>query len=154
MAYFLHYKNNQYQKSSTILNGGARMPQGQKGLEIEKNDLLMHGLNLNRILQYLNDIELQSHHKSRPKKKYNKDLMDFFIENVFMNDNINFKEFIEEIERAIIIKALVKFNGNQRETARFLGIKYTTLNEKVKRYNIYFRKEPLINFIRTNMPES
>lgn len=130
------------------------MPEGQKGLETEKNDILMHGLDLNRILQYLNGVELRSSHKSRPKKKYNKDLLDFFVEYVFMNDNINFKEFIEEVERAIIIKTLAKFNGNQRETGKFLGIKYTTLNEKVKRYNIYFRKEPFINFIRSNIPES
>ena len=130
------------------------MPEGQKGLETEKNDILMHGLDLNRILQYLNGVELRSPHKSRPKKKYNKDHLDFFIEHVFMNGNINFKEVIEEVERAIIIKTLAKFNGNQRETAKLLGIKYTTLNEKVRRYNINFRKEPIIDFIRTNIPES
>lgn len=131
------------------------MQERQKRLETEKNDTQVEGVNLNRVLQYLNGIELQPPQESHPRKKYKKkDLLDFFIEYVFMNDNMQFKEFIEEVERAIIIKTLAKFNGNQRETAKFLGIKYTTLNEKVKRYNIYFRKEPFTNFIRTNIHES
>lgn len=130
------------------------MSEKQKELETEKNDIQMPGLNLNTVLQYLNDIELQFPQQSYPRKRDNKDLLEFFIEYLSRNDNINFKELIEEIERAILIKTLARFNGNQRETAKFLGIKYTTLHEKVKRYNIYFRKEPFINFYRANIPES
>ena len=130
------------------------MGEKQKGLETERNDIQMPGLNLNRVLQYLNDIELQPHQKSHSRTRDNKDLLEFFVDYVFMNDNTNFKDFIEEIEQTILIKTLTKFNGNQRETAKFLGIKYTTLNEKVKRYNIHFRKEPCIGFYRTGLPES
>jgi DNA-binding NtrC family response regulator len=130
------------------------MSEKQKAVETEKNDIQMPGLNLSKVLQYLNDIGLQSPQQNHPRKKDKKDVLEFFIENVFMNDSINFKEFIEDIEQAILIKTLAKFNGNQRETAKFLGIKYTTLHEKVKRYNINFRKEPVIDFYRTNIPES
>jgi len=130
------------------------MAERQKVLETGKNDAQMPGLNLNTILQYMNDIKLESQQQNFPGKKENKDLLEFLIGYLFVNDNINFKEFIEEIERAILIKALAKFNGNQMKTAKFLGIKYTTLNEKVKRYKIYFRKKPFISFYRTNISES
>ena len=130
------------------------MSKKQKGLETENNDIQMPGLNLNTILQYLNDIELQFRQESHQRKRDSKDLLEFFIEYVARNDSINFKELIEEIERAVLIKTLARFNGNQRETAKFLGIKYTTLHEKVKRYNIFFRKEPVIDFYRANITES
>ena len=130
------------------------MPEKHKELGTEGNDIQMPGLNLDTIRQYVNDIELRSNQQASRRKIDNKDLLEFFIKYVSMNDNMNFKELIEEIERAILIKTLAKFNGNQRETAKFLGIKYTTLHEKVKRYNIYFRKEPVINLYRANMPGS
>jgi DNA-binding NtrC family response regulator len=57
-----------------------------------------------------------------------------------MNEKIYLKDFIESLERAILIKMLCKFNGNQRDTAEFLGLKHTTLHQKIKKYNIQFRK--------------
>lgn len=139
---------------SEIEEGGDRMSEKQKRLETEKNDIQKMGLNLDTILQYASDIEPRPHQESYPGGRDIKDFLEFLIENVFLKDSKNLKEFIEEVERAIIIKTLAKFNGNQRETAEFLGIKYTTLNEKVKRYNIYFRKEPIINFYSANLSES
>jgi len=123
------------------------MPVKQKGLVTEKNDMLMQGLNLNKILQDMDDSELQFDQENLPRKSDKKDLLDFFIEYVCMNDRINLKEFIEQLERTILLKTLAKFNGNQKAAAKFLGIKYTTLNEKVKKYRIHFRKEPVEKFM-------
>jgi len=52
------------------------------------------------------------------------------------------KEFIMNLEKRIILRALSKASWNQRIAARFLGIKYTTLNEKIKKYKINFKKNP------------
>lgn len=52
------------------------------------------------------------------------------------------KELMDKLERMIIMSALSKFEGSQRETAKFLGLKPTTLNEKMKKHNIFLRKIP------------
>ena len=53
------------------------------------------------------------------------------------------KELIGNVEKSILIRTLSQFNGSQKSAAKFLGIKYTTLNEKLKRYNIRFDKKPV-----------
>jgi len=59
-----------------------------------------------------------------------------------METELNFKEYLDKLERTMIVKTLSIFNGNIKDSARFLGIKYTTLYEKVKRHHISFRKSP------------
>jgi DNA-binding NtrC family response regulator len=126
----------------------------QNNLITKKNDNQMQRLYLNRILQYMKDSELQFHQEKQPRKRNKKNALDSFIKYAFMNNGIDLKEFLEELERTLIIKTLSKFNGNQKDSARFLGIKYTTLHEKIRRYNIHFRKEPVINFYGKHLPES
>ena len=58
----------------------------------------------------------------------------------FPTDQMPFKEIIEKVEKDIITAALLKTDGNQKQAAEVLRIKYTTLNEKIKRYNIEFQK--------------
>ena len=43
---------------------------------------------------------------------------------------------LEEVERQTIIKALKSQGGNKKATAKILGIAYSTMCEKVKKYNI------------------
>lgn len=50
------------------------------------------------------------------------------------------KEFLANIERSLILDTLERTKGDQRKAAEILGVKYTTLHEKIKRYHIYFRK--------------
>jgi arginine utilization regulatory protein len=45
-------------------------------------------------------------------------------------------EYMEEIEKNIIIKALLKYENNISEAARNLNIKRQTLQHKMKKYNI------------------
>jgi DNA-binding NtrC family response regulator len=70
----------------------------------------------------------------------NKEICWLFIEYFFASSSIPLKKFIEYVERNIILKTLFKANGNQTEAARILKIKNTTLNEKIKKYEIHIQK--------------
>ena len=52
------------------------------------------------------------------------------------NSKLNFKEQVAEFEIRLIRNALMKAGGNQRRAAQALGIKYSTLCNKIKRYGI------------------
>ena len=43
---------------------------------------------------------------------------------------------LEEIERTVIIQTLKAHHGNKTQTAKALGIAYSTLYEKIKKYSI------------------
>lgn len=58
---------------------------------------------------------------------------------------ISLKELMDRLERNILISALIKFYGNQRRTAEFLGVKPTTLYEKIKKHNISIGKIPCVD---------
>jgi DNA-binding NtrC family response regulator len=60
----------------------------------------------------------------------------------FLIQRFPLKELMDKLEQMIIISALEKFEGNQRKTAEFLGLRPTTLNEKMKKHNICLRKKP------------
>jgi DNA-binding NtrC family response regulator len=84
---------------------------------------------------------------SYPTKVKEKDFFEaffhFFIEYFYMQENIELKEFINSLERAILIKMLERFNGNQKGTAKFLSVNHTTLNHKVRKHKISFLKKPV-----------
>jgi DNA-binding NtrC family response regulator len=67
-----------------------------------------------------------------------RDPYNVFIEDFCQNRKICLKDFLSRVELRLIIYSLNKTNGNQREAARMLGIKPTTLNEKLKRYRVGF----------------
>jgi|GEM_PF-2247014 hypothetical protein len=60
----------------------------------------------------------------------------------YLNKQISLKELLNEVERKLLVRVLDGCGGNQRAAAKILGINYTTLNEKVKRYGIRFQKKP------------
>ena len=57
-------------------------------------------------------------------------------EQVKFGENFNLYEQIKNIEIDMIRHALFLTHNNQRVAAQMLGINYTTLNSKVKRYGI------------------
>jgi len=85
-------------------------------------------------------IEKESIYK---KDKLKMEIFDLFVELFCLDSPLLLKGLLDDVEKSIIIKILSKVEGNQKEAARLLGIKYTTLNEKVKRYKIRFQKSPL-----------
>jgi len=66
-----------------------------------------------------------------------------FIKYFSSTQRVPLKELMNMVERAILIRTLSQLNGNLKNAAKSLGLKYTTLHEKIKKYNIRFRKEPI-----------
>jgi DNA-binding NtrC family response regulator len=75
--------------------------------------------------------------------KFERDVLHIFIEHARLNNGPHLKQFLDNMERTILCRLLERFNGCQKTTARYLGIKYTTLHEKVKKHHIYFFKQPV-----------
>jgi tetratricopeptide (TPR) repeat protein len=57
---------------------------------------------------------------------------------------IPLKDVIDELEKKVIVQVLSEVEGNQKDAAKILGMKYTTLNEKVKRYGIRVKRVSMI----------
>ncbi len=62
-----------------------------------------------------------------------------FFEEFYASRMASLKEFLANIERSLILDTLEKTKGDQKKAAGILGLKPTTLHEKIKRYHIYFR---------------
>ena len=70
-------------------------------------------------------------------------LLTAFMEYFFVRKRKPFRESLNILEKAILIRVLSSVNGKQKDAAKFLGLKYTTMNEKIKKYNIEFFKSPI-----------
>ncbi len=57
--------------------------------------------------------------------------------NCFSSGKMNMKDVIRCLEEKIISEAISNANGNQSEAARKLGMKLTTLRDKIKKLNIH-----------------
>lgn len=77
------------------------------------------------------------------EKEFLDAFFNFFIEYFYIHDTIELKDFINSLERAILVRMLERFNGNQKDTAKFLSINHTTLNQKVRKHKISFFKKPV-----------
>ena len=53
-----------------------------------------------------------------------------------LTDGIDLHEEVRQFEIRLIRQALEETNGNQTSAANLLGLKLTTLHEKIKRYGI------------------
>ena len=60
----------------------------------------------------------------------------------FTKNSSRMKDFIENVEREILIRALIQFNGSQKQASKFLGLKQSTMCMKCKKYGIISRIEP------------
>ena len=76
------------------------------------------------------------------ERTFRKEVFELFIEYFCVHQKVPFKDLICSVEKSLILRALSQCNGNQKIAAEFLGMKYTTLNEKLKRYKIQFTKRP------------
>jgi len=88
-----------------------------------------------------NIIESREAENERSKKHRLKGkLFWLFMEYFFESSNIPLKNFMGKIEKNIILRTLYKVNGEQKKAAEILGLKYTTLNEKIKKYRIRIQR--------------
>ena len=53
-----------------------------------------------------------------------------------IRDGIDFNEAVRRFEVDLIERALREVGGNQVQAARLLGLKHTTLHDKIRRYRI------------------
>ncbi len=60
--------------------------------------------------------------------------------NLDLRGGINFYEEIRQYETALIQRSLQLTCGSQKKAARLLGLLPTTLNEKIKRYQISYEE--------------
>lgn len=70
-------------------------------------------------------------------------ILSLALESFIEKDRVRLPDFMCIIEKRILIKVLAQCDGDVKKSARFLGIKYTTLHEKLKRHKISFRKQPV-----------
>ena len=54
----------------------------------------------------------------------------------FSGGGISFRDVVADFEKSLIESSLENSGGVQRKAAQLLGLKPTTLNEMIKRYNI------------------
>lgn len=60
---------------------------------------------------------------------------------ILKNEEVfSLNEKVREFETKLIKAALIKTGGNQRRAASLLGLKTTTLHNKIKSYGINFQK--------------
>lgn len=74
------------------------------------------------------------------KRQDDQEILTVLSDKLLIDKKVPFQELMDRIEKEIIIQALLKFDGNQRKTARFLGLKANTLNFKIKKHGIGFIK--------------
>jgi len=77
-----------------------------------------------------------------------------YLQKNITRENIALKHFICGLERKIILFALGLTHGNQKNASRILGIKETSLCEKIKKYNLRkIKKRIPLNLDMLNMNE-
>lgn len=104
----------------------------------------LHSLSPEEIYQFLKESPGKSFHFTEKKEdELYAIFFNFFIDYFYMQENVSLKDFMNSLERAILVKMLSRFNGNQKETASFLGVNHTTLNQKVRKHRISFFKRPI-----------
>lgn len=72
-----------------------------------------------------------------------REVFDTFMDFLCREKPILLKELMDRIEKDIIVRSLRMADGNQKQAAGILGIKYTTLHEKLKKFGIRFHKTPV-----------
>jgi transcriptional regulator with GAF, ATPase, and Fis domain len=64
------------------------------------------------------------------------------MKKVEIQDGINFDDEVKSFEILLIERALEQTGGSQLRAARLLNLKHTTLNAKIKRYDIQLGRRP------------
>lgn len=97
-------------------NGNSAAPEAPP----KRSELARHNLDNLReaALTVLKELETLTNSQSEPDRR------------------LGLQEEVQRYEIALICDALHKTRGNQRQAAKLLGVKVTTLNCKIKRYGI------------------
>jgi DNA-binding NtrC family response regulator len=116
----------------------------KKSFNLSYGRIPPQGLSPGEIFQFLKDYQRGLSHQTKVKEgEFYEVFFYFFIDYFYMQENITLKDFMNSLERDILVKMLDRFNGNQKDTATFLGVNHTTLNQKVRKHKISFFKRPI-----------
>lgn len=88
----------------------------------------------------------QSKHASSSKEneaKFKAQIPSLLVEFFINKEEVSLPDLMFTLEKDILLKVLAQCNGDLKKSSKFLGIKYTTLYEKLKKYNISLRKQPV-----------
>jgi DNA-binding protein Fis len=77
-----------------------------------------------------------------PFPKSNDQAFLFFLQYCRLNGIRTYRTFMENLEKNLLEQTMKKARGNQRAASSFLGMKYSTLNEKLKRHALREEKKP------------
>ena len=113
---------------------------------------MKHEITLNNEITNINEIK-----NSNDLKSIN-DLSEILVREYLMKnisaENTSLKIFMTDLEKRIIDFTLSLTNGNQKNASRILGVKETSLCEKIKKYNLKKNKKRiLLNLDMLNMGE-
>ncbi len=75
----------------------------------------------------------------RGREEDGRKTFDLLVELLCRERPILLKKLMDRIEKDIIVRSLRMAGGNQKQAAGILGVKYTTLHEKLKKFDIRFR---------------
>lgn len=78
--------------------------------------------------------------KRKRKKAVSEELVDELTDYICGHVTESLRPVQEAIEKKMIIRALREAGGSQKEAAKILGLRYTTLNYKVKKHKLRIRK--------------
>lgn len=85
--------------------------------------------------------------EKKPLSSIHEDLGEHFLWNIYRDQPVALKPFIDGIEKTLIIRVLNETNGCQKSAAKILGVKPTTLHQKIKKHRIRIVKK-MISFSR------
>ena len=75
--------------------------------------------------------------------KFRAQILSQAVESFIEKDRVSLPDYMGILEKKILIKVLAHYDGNVKKSARFLGIKYTTLHGKLKKHQISINKHPV-----------
>lgn len=120
------------------------MVENPEKFHLPNGQMTLQGLSPEEIFQFLKDNPGSFPYLTKVKRgEFYEVFFDFFIDYFYMQENIDLKGFLNSLERAILVKMLDRFNSNQKDTATFLSVNHTTLNQKVRKHKISFFKRPI-----------
>jgi transcriptional regulator with GAF, ATPase, and Fis domain len=130
---------NHVTKNKNFFNVYLMIKEGMmksESLVIEKNGSLLNPFDVERSPEDYSTNQIQL----IEEEDYIKNLFSLFLERVCINKSVPLGVLMNTVERSILIRTLAMVDGCQKEAAKLLGLKYTTLNEKVKKYKIRIKK--------------
>jgi DNA-binding protein Fis len=138
----VHWDNTSAQAG---LSRNNKMSEHSKKRGLNGKEILFRDAQKNVPFQVKNDDQFVADFRSEALEVlFDKKIMHLFMEYYALKRTMQLKEFLDKIERTILLASLSMCQGNQKKTAKFLGLKYTTLSEKIKKHQISFNKAPFL----------